>query len=502
MLFNPLHCIDFYKTDHRRQYPAGTELVVSNFTPRSGKHANVPFKGEIVFFGLQYFLLEFIQDTWNALFFELPKEDVLAIYKHRMDTSLGNTISIDHIAALHDLGYLPIEIKAVPEGTLVPVGVPCLTIHNTLPEFFWLTNYLETILSAYMWLPCTSATTAYNYRKLLDGYCKVTGSPEWFTDIQAHDFSFRGMSSLQSAALSGAAHLLCFTGTDTVPAIDFHEIYYGADGTKEMIGGSIPATEHSVMCMGGEEDELGTFRRLITELYPKGLISIVSDTWDFWKVLSEYSVTLKEEILARDGKVVFRPDSGDPVRIICGLESDSEHDPVWAYKSSDVERMGAVELLWEIFGGTITDTGYKLLDPHVGLIYGDSITYDVAEEILRKLKLKGFASGNIVFGVGSYTYQYVTRDTWGWAVKATYGIVNGEPREIFKKPKTDAGEKNSAKGLLFVDKDSNGKLALAQGVSWEKFNSPENLLQTVFKNGQRHRIETLSGIRARLKSDR
>ena len=486
--------MDFYKAGHRQQYPEGTELVVSNLTPRSAKNANVEDKDGIVFFGLQYFIKDFLIETWNKGFFDLPRENVVKWYKQRMDTSLGpDAIPVDHVHILHNLGYLPIEIKAVPEGTLVPMSVPCMTIHNTLPEFFWLTNYLETVLSAYLWLPCTSATTARSYKKLFDKYAEKTGSPKEFTQWQGHDFSFRGMSSLQSAVTSGAGHLLFFTGTDTVPAIDFFERYYGADATKELIGGSVPATEHSVMCLGMEDNELGTFKRLINEIYPKGIVSIVSDTWDFWKVIGEYTVELKDEILARDGKVVFRPDSGDPVKIICGDEDFIVDPHTFEYK-------GAVEVLWDIFGGTITPEGYKLLDSHVGLIYGDSISYKRAKEILERLEAKGFASANIVFGIGSYTYQYVTRDTWGFAMKATYGIVNGVAKEIFKKPKTDTGEKNSAKGLLFVgaDETTSFKPHLEQGVSWEKFNSPENMLQTVFKDGKIIKEYTLSKIRERV----
>lgn len=492
----PLHSIDFYKADHRRQYPEGTTLVFSNFTPRSAKNADIHigeyhYPPKIVFFGLQYFIKDFLMESWQKGFFELPKEKVVEWYKRRMDTSLGaNSIPTDHIEALHDLGYLPIAINALPEGSLVPIGVPCLTISNTLPEFFWLTNYLETVLSTYLWLPCTSATTAYSYRKLLDRFAKNTGSPEDFVQWQGHDFSFRGMSSLQSATVSGAAHLLSFTGTDTVPAIDFLERYYGADCTKELIGGSIPATEHSVMCMGGEADEIGTFRRLITEVYPKGPVSVVSDTWDFWKVVSDYARCLKPEILARPGKVVFRPDSGDPANILCG--NPNAHP-------GTLEHKGAVEVLWEIFGGTKTNTGHRLLDSHVGLIYGDSITPKIAAEILTRLDHEGFASGNIVLGIGSYTYQYVTRDTWGWAVKATYGVVNGEERNIFKKPKTDDGSKNSAKGILVVTKDNEtNQLILRQECSWEEFNSRKNLLQPVFRDGVLISAESLSTIRNRL----
>lgn len=487
---NPLTCIDFYKADHRRQYPAGTELVVSNLTPRSGKHANVDGNG-IIFFGLQYLIKNFLTEIFDEGFFKVQKPVAVSEYKRRMDTSLGaGAIPVDHIAALHDLGYLPIEIKAVLEGTFVPVGVPCLTIHNTKPEFFWLTNYLETILSTYLWAPCTSATTAHAYKKLFLEFAEKTGGPKEFTNFQGHDFSFRGLSSLQTAVMSGAGHLLSFYGTDTVPAIDFLEQYYNANSNNEMIGCSVPATEHSVMCMDGADGELATFRRLITQLYPKRIVSIVSDTWDFWKVLTEYAPMMKDEIMKREGKVVFRPDSGDPEDIICGDGYKQENGKL------DAPAKGAVEVLWETFGGTVNEKGYKELDPHVGLIYGDSINFNMAKDILERLEAKGFASTNIVFGVGSYTYQYVTRDTWSMAVKATYGRVNGQDREIFKKPKTDNGEKYSAKGLVCVNEASPGKLFLKQQCSWEEFNdSSTNLLRTVYKDGQIVRTQSLSDIR-------
>ncbi len=498
--FYALDCCDFYKTGHGPQYPIGTSLVVSNSTPRSGKHSNIDNKEGIYFFGLAAFMQDFLIETWNKSFFHLPKEAVVSWYKRRMDTSLGEgAIATAHIEALHDLGYLPIEIKSLPEGTFCPVGVPCLTIENTLPEFFWLTNYLETVLSAYMWLPCTSATTAVAYKKLFLKYAEITGSPKEFCDFQGHDFSMRGMSSLQSAVTSGAAHLLSFKGTDTIPAIDFLERYYGADCTKELIGCSVPATEHSVMCMGGEDDELGTFRRMI-ELYPKGVVSIVSDTWDFYNVITNTAKTLKPEIMAREGKVVFRPDSGDPADILCGYVRKEGWDG-FQPKPNTPEFNGAVECLWDIYGGTITDKGYKLLDSHVGLIYGDSITPSTAKDIMERLEAKGFASANVVLGIGSYTYQYVTRDTWGWAVKATYGIVNGEPREIFKKPKTDSGEKHSARGLVAVNKNPDGKLVLKDRCTPEYFNGPENLLQPVFRDGVILRKDTLAEIRARVENN-
>lgn len=484
---NPMCLIDGYKADHRRQYPKGTEFVYSNFTPRQTRVEGVT---EIVFFGLQYFIKEYLIDRWNKGFFNLPKEQVVKAYKRRMNNYLGpDAIPVEHIEELHDLGYLPIRIKAVPEGTLVPIGVPPLTITNTIPKFFWLTNYFETLMSNVLWKPITSATTAFLYRKRFEEYAKRTGYDRSFIQWQGHDFSFRGMSGVEDALMSGAGHLLSFTGTDTIPAIDFLEMYYNADSDKELIGGSVPATEHSVMCMGEKESEIDTFRRLITEIYPSGIVSIVSDTWDFWKVMTEYLPALKDEIMARNGRVVIRPDSGEPVRIICGDEETS------ASFLTDAQIKGAYELLWDTFGGKINAKGYKELDPHVGLIYGDSITLQRQLEILKRLEAKGFAFSNGVLGIGSFTYEYVTRDTYGFAMKATWGQVNGLPKDIFKNPKTDSGFKKSAKGLLMVYEEE-GTLKLEDRCSRES--EAAGLLDIVFENGVLLRDHTLADIRARV----
>ena len=396
---------------------------------------------------------------------------------------------VDHIEALHDLGYLPLRIKALPEGSRVNMRVPVLTVINTDPRFFWLTNYIETVLSAELWKSCTTATIAYEYKRLLTQYAIKTGAPLDFVPVQGHDFSSRGMSGMYDAAQSGVGHLTSFIGTDSVASIDYAEEYYNATG---VIGVSVPATEHSVMCMGTEDSELETFKRLICELYPSGVVSIVSDTWDFWRVITEFTVALKPEILARQpnalglAKLVFRPDSGDPVKIICGDPDAKVGSP--AYK-------GAVECLWEVFGGTTTDQGYKVLNERVGLIYGDSITLDRAQHILEGLEAKGFASNNLVFGIGSFTYNYLTRDTFGFAVKATWGQVNGVGRELFKDPITDSGVKKSAKGLLRIEESENGFTLFDEQTAEQE---QGGALKTVFENGKLQYECTLDQIRERL----
>lgn len=474
---------DFYKTDHRRQYPKGTTKVYSNLTARISR---VPRVEHTVVFGIQYFIKDFLIRRFNQSFFEAKKEDVIAKYQRRMDTSLGKgAISTEHLEQLHDLGYLPIKIKALPEGTICPLKTPILTITNTHDNFGWLPNFLETILSNVLWHPITSATTAYQYRKMLHNYAQKTSDIPELVKWQGHDFSMRGQSSFEASLASGGAHLTCFTGTDTIPAIDWLEHFYNANADKELIGGSVPATEHSVMCLGGQETEYETYKRLITEVYPTGLISIVSDTWNYFDVLNKTIARLKPEIMARNGKVVIRPDSGDPEKIICG-------DPTRL--DASLEHMGTMELLWEIFGGTVNEKGYRQLDEHIGVIYGDSITPSRCESILRRLEEMKFASTNMVFGIGSYTYQYVTRDTFGFAMKATYGVVNGKPMEIFKDPITDGGFKKSAKGLLRVNED----LSLSECVTPEEENT--GLLETVFFHGTLMKETSLSEIRDKIDS--
>lgn len=443
---NPLLYTDYYKTEHFRMYPEGMTKLYSNFTPRKSR---IPGIDKVVVFGIQHFVQEYLIKAFNEEFFKKDKDAILLEYGKHIHVDLA------HIGALHDLGYLPIKVKALAEGTLCPIGIPMMTITNTHPDFAWLVNYLETLISCMLWQPMTSATIAYEYKKILTKYAKETDVQNVeFVNWQGHDFSMRGMSSIESAVLSGMGHLLSFTGTDTVPAIYQLESSYNADG---LIGASVPATEHSVMCMGTKEDEVNTFRRLLT-LYPTGILSVVSDTWNLWDVCTKFLPELREEILARDGKLVIRPDSGDPVDILCGeasfdltplmdeynlteetllrkIDKEMKHlidncdiktfiykGKTYSYGWDDYfyltdyakpKQKGVIELLWDIFGGTINDQGYKVLDPHIGAIYGDSITMERAIQICERLKAKGFASTNVVLGIGSFTYQYNTRDTFG-----------------------------------------------------------------------------------------
>ncbi|UDL15961.1 nicotinate ribosyltransferase [Microbacterium phage Pumpernickel] len=456
----PLTDTDAYKLDHRRQYPVGTTGVLSNFTNRGTRVARIT---HVVNFGLQAFLKSWVQDAW-APFWAAEEDEVARLYEEFTTEILGpNTIGSDHIRALHRLGYLPLKFRALPEGALVPLRVPSFTVENTHPDFAWLVNYIETPMSAAVWQPSTSATTANEFRKLLDEWAlKTTGTTEG-VQWQGHDFSFRGMGGIDAAAASGAGHALSFTGSDNLNVVNFVNKNY--DGENGLIVGSVPATEHSVMCAGasdaprdetGKIDEISTYEHIL-DMYPSGIVSVVSDTYDLWEVITSVLPRLKDRIMSRDGKIVIRPDSGDPVDILTGVQTDERdwaaterYDPTYEKKLGTPAAKGVIELLWDIFGGTVNEQGYKVLDPHIGAIYGDSITYDRAKAIMERLEAKGFASSNVVFGVGSYTYQYVTRDTFASAVKATWVEINGEGREIFKDPITDNGTKKSAKGRLAV----------------------------------------------------
>lgn len=486
MRFIPSLLCDFYKVSHKDQYPKGTEKIYSTWIPRTSRNKDI---SEVVAFGFQGFIKEYLIDFFNKEFFSMDVKSICAEYERYMKFTLGvKTPDSSHIRELHQLGYMPIKIVAVPEGTKVPLRVPMLTIENTKPEFFWVTNYLETIMSAELWLPSTSATLANKYREILEYWAMKTVGNVGHVQFQGHDFSMRGMTSLHSAATSGAGHLLSFVGTDTIPAIMYHEEFYNANIENELVGTSIPATEHSVQCTFGD-DEL-YFKTMISEVYPQGFVSIVSDGYDYWKMISDVIPSLKDIIMNRDGKVVVRPDSGDPVKIICGDITSSD----------SFIKKGTVESLWETFGGTVNELGYKELDGHIGVIYGDAITIERANEICRQLEAKGFASSNIVFGIGSYTYQYNTRDTFGFALKATYAVVNGEGIKIFKDPKTDDGVKKSLKGMVGVAKNTDGSLRYVDDLNeLQLSNLVNNIMRPIFKDGKLLVDDSLQQIRDRIR---
>jgi len=517
---------DAYKQSHIVQYPDNTTLVGTNTTARSDKHASV--KGGVVVFNIQATFMK-ITEVYDESFFNLPKEEALKRHEATSIAWFGKKPKLTHVAALHDLGYLPIALYSLKEGTIAPIGIPFMFIHNTLPEFYWLTNGLETIISNEIWHPITVATIARGFKKLLTSWSEKTCDNNDHVNIQGHDFSMRGQTTLEATMGAGAAWLTSLDGSDSIPAIFYADKYYNS-GIIPGIGGSIAATEHSVMSMGTKETEFETFKRLITELYPDEPISIVSDTFNLWAVLSDFLPRLREDILNRNGiPVIIRPDSGDPVDIICGealpvenLSFDNTgraHPPLeylnnnsidnpwdrtyylengkyyvidkdsqeWVEISPEPKHIGVIESLYNTFGGEVNKKGYITLNSNIGAIYGDSINFDRANSMCRRLEKKGFASSNIALGIGSYTLQMISRDTYGMALKATYGeLLNPdntiEKRNIFKDPITDDGTKKSITGLPYVYKDENGKLQLKDKATWEEFNSGE--LKLIYKDGE------------------
>ncbi|GBG14842.1 nicotinamide phosphoribosyltransferase [Novimethylophilus kurashikiensis] len=534
---SPFALADFYKTGHPGMYPKATTKLVANFTPRSAKYAPVLpelYDNKIVWLGLQGFIQEYLIDTFNEQFFGMAKDKAVRKYMRRMDNALGaGVVTPNRLAALHDLGYLPLEIRAIPEGERVNIKVPPVLFISTHEDFAFVATYFETLISTEMWKPSTVATIAFEFRKLLTYFARLTGAPEWFVDLQGHDFSMRGMSGVHDAMRCGFAHLASFTGTDTIPAIDYAEDFYGANSDEALIGCSIPASEHSVMALRilttmkrlqalaenagipekeiRRQAELEVIREFVTVDYAEGLVSIVSDTFDFWNVITNISKVLKPEIEARKvnalglAKVVFRPDSGDPVRILAGYRDEevvAADDGRYVVKASNLviteaEKKGAVQCLWDIYGGTATDNGYKVLNERVGLIYGDSITLERARDILVRLSEKGFASNNVVFGIGSFTYNLLSRDTFGWALKAIYAQLGEQGIEIYKDPATDEGTKKSAKGLLRVEKEGDDYVLYEQQ-SEEEFN--QGALEVVFRDGKFVITTTQEEIRQRLRA--
>lgn len=491
---NPILAIDSYKLGHMTMYPKGTTKIYCNAIPRSLSRleALVPkgyFDDKMVTLGTSIAVRE-IHLAFENNFFKRDIHKIIEEFKETITPFIGdnsNEVLISNIIKLYGLGYLPLEFKCLPEGMVIPAQTPVLTVTNTHEDFAWLPNYLETFISNSFWKISTAATIARIYKNIFTKFSEETCDNNFHITFQGHDFSARGMSGMEDSIKTGLGHLAYFQGSDSIhSALLVKKLY----GSTNLIACSVPATEHSVMCLGSSnETETETFKRLIKQ-YNKGIVSIVSDTWDFWDTITNKALELKEDILNRTedtlglSKLVFRPDSGDPVKVICGDLDAPINSP---------EYKGAIECLWDIFGGTINDKGYKVLNSKVGLIYGDSITFKRAVDILEGLKAKKFASSNIVMGIGSYTYNYLTRDTLGYAIKATYAEIEGSSFDIAKAPKTDSGKK-SMKGLLQVV-EVEGQIITNQQVAW--IDEQNSLLTSIYKDGKLLEPDSWDIIRAR-----
>ena len=410
---NILLLTDSYKATHWKQYPPGTEQIYSYFESRGGRFA------EVVFFGLQYYLKRYLA---GAVVTEAGIDEAeLCWAQHFGRDDLFNRTGWEHVLSAHG-GRLPVRIRAAPEGTPVPVRNVLMTVENTDPACCWLTNHLETLL-VQVWYGSTVATLSREMKRMISSYLERTGDPE-LVGLKLQDFGFRGASSVESAALGGAAHLVSFEGTDTIAACRLAQEYYGAD----MPGVSIPAAEHSTITAWGREHELRAFRNML-EQFPTGLVACVSDSYDIFEACAKlWGTELRDQVLARDGTLVVRPDSGDP--------------------PSTVQRV--LELLGRAFGTQDNAKGFRLLAPQVRVIQGDGIDYETADAILRTMEVAGWSADNITFGMGGALLQKLNRDTQQFAFKCSAITQAGRSRDVYKDPVGDAGKKSKAGRLKLV----------------------------------------------------
>jgi nicotinamide phosphoribosyltransferase len=463
-------------------YPDNQEYLVSYLTPRKAMNENFP---KMVVYGVQPFIFD-MMDAFDG-FFATPLEWAMYDYDKYISTHLGlDNVARDRIIELHELGYLPLEIRALPEGTVVNMGVPIVEMRNTHPRFAWLVQWVECLLQTEVWPMCAYATVGWEYHKVAEKYYKMT-APGADPFMAMADFGFRGMSCMEDATRCSASWLLSFNKTSTIPALPYLDDYYMADCAKNKIGIGAVSTEHSVMAANYaiDGDEISFVKRMLTEIYPNTSFSMVSDTYDYWNMVENIIPACKEEILAHNGKLLIRPDSGDMVSIT----------------------IGTIQKLWNEFGGTVNEAGYKVLDPHIGLIYGDGCTLNKVTEIYETLAQLGFAATNVVFGVGAFCFHalfspdnkftVLTRDTWGMAMKATYGVFGGVEVPIFKDPKTDNGLKKSQKGCCLVRKLADGSFDCIDGYR-EWVEDIKTQLIPVYKDGESINEQEFLNIRARL----
>lgn len=442
---------DSYKITHFAQYPPGTQKVYSYFESRGGPYP-------VLFFGLQYYLTKYLEGV--RVTNQHIADAMYVIDRHLGTSQKFNKEGWQYIADRHG-GKLPVVIKAVPEGMVVPNHNVLMTIENTDPKCWWLTNYLETLL-VQVWYACTVASQSREMKQTLLEFLEETGDPGGIA-FKLHDFGFRGVSSVESAGIGGAAHLVNFTGTDTIPGLLVAMQYYEAS----MPGFSIPASEHSTITSWGRAREGDAFENMLDQ-YPDGLVACVSDSYDIHDACRTlWGGRLRDKILSRNGCLVVRPDSGEPSEIVVEV----------------------LNILGEKFGYETNAKGYKVLDPHVRVIQGDGIDMDSLPGILFALKDAGWSIDNVAFGSGGGLLQKLNRDTLKFAFKCSSVTVNDDESDVYKEPKTDSG-KQSKRGRL--------KLVCENGVySTRKMHEPgEDLLQEVFRDGDikvKHKFHSIIG---------
>lgn len=513
MDINSLLLKDFYKACHSEMIPSTMTKSVSYYTPRMSRVMRWP---KVVNFGLQAFIKTWLIDDFNKNFFGKPLDIVLGEYDRVLKYTFGEgNYSTQKVINLYNLGYLPVEIWALPEGEKIPMHVPIFAITNTHPDFAWLPQALESLISAECWYPMITATVGNTYRDIVNYWYEKTCDDNLPRRRALGNFDFRGDMGVDAALKAAGGWMLSFVNTATVPAIPWMEKMYNCDCTKDEVGFGALSTEHFVMCSNSAKDifdnlenypyesidprrERVFLKRLLTELYPNSSFSCVCDSYDYWNVVKNILPTLRDEILNHNGTFLVRGDSGDCVEIVTET----------------------VFKLWDIFGGTINSKGYKVLNPHVKALYGDSITVERAEKIYSILDKNGFAASNVSLGIGSFSMHCIeeggelkpfTRDTFSSCIKATYaeftnpnGSVDKFP--IYKDPATDAatgnGFKKSQRGCCLVYRNPENEYEYVDGLTWDAAcEDPRGCMRIVFRDGKLLIDESLNTIRQRLNNN-
>ncbi len=447
---------DSYKASHYLQYPSGTKRVSSYIESRGGQYS------QLVFFGLQAFLKEYLT---KPITIEDTNEAEAILTAHGLPF---NPSGWEYILDRHN-GYLPLEIEAVAEGTVLPTKQVLVQVVNTDPECFWLTSYIETALLRAIWYPVTVATVSWQAKQIIGRYLEETADSFAGLAFKLHDFGARGASSQETAAIGGLAHLVNFQGTDTLAGIMAARKYYHAD----MAGFSIPAAEHSTITSWGKANEAEAYSNMLMQFAgEQKLVAVVSDSYDLWHAIADiWGDELKEKVINNGGTIVIRPDSGDPVEVV----------------------VKTITMLMDKFGYETNSKGYRILPSYLRVIQGDGVSLTSIEAILKAMRNKSLSADNIAFGMGAELLQKVNRDTLKFAMKASAIQINNQWQDVFKDPVTDPG-KTSKKGRLALIRDDRGNY---QTIRWEDLGEQTNLLRPVFCNGELLIDEDLETIRDR-----
>jgi nicotinamide phosphoribosyltransferase len=448
---------DSYKISHYKQYPPGTKRVYSYFESRRG--STYP---QTTFFGLQYWLQQYLA---GPVVTQEKIDEADEMFRLHFGGQVFNRPGWEDILQRHG-GFLPVEIKAIPEGTVVGESNVLMTVENTDDQAYWLTNFLETLL-VQVWYPSTVATQSRTMKQIITDYLIKTGDPS-LAEFKLHDFGFRGVTCPEQAAIGGAAHLANFQGTDNIPGIMLARKFY----REQMAGFSIPAAEHSTITSWGREHEVDACRNML-EQYPSGLVATVSDSYDIFNCCANiWGGVLKDQVLARDGVLVVRPDSGEPPIVVNRV----------------------LDILGEKFGFTVNSKGYKVLHPKVRVIQGDGIDFKMLDLILDAITKNGWSTDNLGFGSGGGLLQKLNRDTQRFAFKCSSVVVGEQHRDVYKQPITDNGKRSKAGRLKLIRQHGPEGDVLA---TVPQSDPREDQLQFVFRNGEVLINQTFAKIRER-----